>query len=172
MLALRFGKQKTSINNRSDLLLNSISHFATFVFEMHTDLITVQVVINAPINHVWNCFTQPQHVTQWNFASPDWHCPSAENKLEVGGKFTYTMATKDGSFSFDFWGIFTQIESEKLLKIKLGDERIMDIRFEESNNKTIVTEHFEPEKQNPEEMQKSGWQAILDNFKTYCEQVD
>ena len=133
-------------------------------------LITVQSNIQAPVQKVWDSFTNPQHVINWNFAMPEWHCPSATNQLEVGGEFHYTMAARDNSMSFDFWGTYKKIEIEKNIEILLGDGRKMKVTFESSDTGTIVTEEFEPEQENPEEMQQAGWQMILDNFKNYIEQ--
>lgn len=138
---------------------------------MNSNFITVQVEIAAPINHVWNCFTQPEHITQWNFASPAWCCPSAQNDLNVGGKMNWRMEAKEGSFGFDFWGTYTNIEMDKRLEITLGDERKMQVIFDEKDGKTTVTEHFEAENQNPVEMQRAGWQAILNIFKAHTEQL-
>jgi uncharacterized protein YndB with AHSA1/START domain len=134
------------------------------------NLIKVQTVINAPLAKVWEYWTKEEHVQNWNFATSDWHCPKAIQNLEVGGTFHYTMAAKDNSFSFDFWGTYQKIETEKNIEIVLGDGRHMFVTFENSNEGIIVTEQFEPEQQNPTEMQKAGWQMILDNFKTYVEQ--
>ena len=132
-------------------------------------MITVTNIINAPIEKVWKYWTKEEHVKNWNFAASDWHCPSATNNLQLGGEFHYTMAAKDNSFSFDFWGTYQKIEPEKLLEITLGDGRQMKVGFEGIGDSTVVTEQFEPETQNPEEMQKAGWQMILDNFKKYVE---
>jgi uncharacterized protein YndB with AHSA1/START domain len=132
-------------------------------------LITIETTINAPIAHVWEKWTSPEHVQNWNFASPDWHCPKATTDLQVGGEFHYEMAAKDGSFSFDFWGTFQKIEEQKSLEIVIGDGRKMQVTFDTTEAGTKVTEQFEPENQNPEEMQKAGWQMILDNFKNYVE---
>ncbi|MEI6582745.1 MAG: SRPBCC domain-containing protein [Chitinophagia bacterium] len=133
-------------------------------------LITVQSNIQAPLQKVWEYFTNPLHIVNWNFAMSEWHCPSATNHLEVGGEFHYTMAAKDNSMSFDFWGTYQKIEKEKHIEILLGDGRIMRVVFEEGTAGTILTEQFEPEKVNPSEMQQAGWQMILDNFKSYVEQ--
>lgn len=133
-------------------------------------MITVITIINAPLQKVWEYWTKEEHVKNWNFAAADWHCPNATNNLQVGGEFHYTMAAKDNSFSFDFWGTYQKIEPEKLLEITLGDGRQMKVSFEGKGDSTVVTEQFEPETQNPEEMQKAGWQMILDNFKLYVEQ--
>lgn len=132
--------------------------------------IIVASKLNAPINKVWDFWTNPAHVMNWNFATSDWHCPSATNNLVEGGEFHYTMAAKDNSMSFDFWGTYQKIEIEKNIEIILGDGRKMKINFEKLGNETIVKEAFEPEQQNPVEMQQAGWQMILDNFKKYVEQ--
>jgi uncharacterized protein YndB with AHSA1/START domain len=131
--------------------------------------ITIETTINAPIALVWEKWTKPEHIQNWNFASPDWHCPSAKSELQAGGEFHYEMASKDGSMSFDFWGTFQQIEDGKMIASVLGDGRKMQVTFETAETGTKVTEQFEPENQNPEEMQKAGWQMILDNFKSYVE---
>jgi uncharacterized protein YndB with AHSA1/START domain len=133
-------------------------------------MITVTTIINAPLQKVWEYWTKEEHVKNWNFAAADWHCPNATNNLQVGGEFHYTMAAKDNSFSFDFWGTYQKIELEKSIEIILGDGRQMKVGFEPKGDSTVVTEQFEPENQNPEEMQKAGWQMILDNFKAYVEQ--
>ena len=134
--------------------------------------IIVQSNINAPLNKVWDFWTNPNHVMNWNFAMSEWHCPSATNNLMEGGEFHYTMAAKDNSMSFDFWGTYQKIEIEKNIEIILGDGRKMKVTFETFDNGTTVTEEFEPEQQNPAEMQQAGWQMILDNFKKYVEQLN
>ena len=131
--------------------------------------ITVSTTINAPLSTVWEKWTSPAHIQNWNFASPDWHCPKASTDLQVGGEFHYEMAAKDGSMSFDFWGTYLEINPEQSLHIFIGDGRNMQVTFETTEAGTKVTEHFEPENQNPEDMQQAGWQMILDNFKTYAE---
>ncbi len=132
-------------------------------------MITINNIVNAPIEKVWEYWTNPIHVKNWNFAASDWHCPDAINNLQVGGEFHYTMAAKDNSFSFDYWGTYQKIETNKQLDFVLGDGRKVVVSFETAENGTIVTEHFEPEQQNPPERQQTGWQMILDNFKTYVE---
>lgn len=131
--------------------------------------ITVKSTIHAPINKVWKCWTDLVHIVNWNHASDDWHTPHAENDLSVGGKFSYTMAAKDGSFSFDFWGNYTDIQEHENITIKLGDDRNLQISFASDGDITHVTETFDAENQNPVELQQTGWQAILDNFKKYTE---
>ncbi len=137
--------------------------------------IQIEVLINAPVEIVWNCFTQAEHIMQWNHAGDDWHCPKAELDLSVGGKFNYQMAAKDGSFSFDFWGYFKEIlEHEKLafsLGEDLGENRWVQVLFRQQNQQTKVTEFFVPENENNAELQKQGWQMILNNFKLHCENL-
>jgi uncharacterized protein YndB with AHSA1/START domain len=132
-------------------------------------LITVQTTIDASLDHVWACWTEENHITQWNFASDDWCCPAARVDLRVGGEFHYEMAAKDGSMSFDFWGTYTKIEPQKTLEIAIGDGRNMYVTFKEDAAGTTITEQFEPENQNPEDMQQAGWQMILSNFKKHAE---
>jgi uncharacterized protein YndB with AHSA1/START domain len=133
------------------------------------NFITVQATIKAPIDKVWKFWTDPKHITQWCNASDDWHAPFAENDLRVGGKFKTTMAAKDGSVSFDFPGVYTQVELNKSIAYTIEDGRTVQITFSSEGNDTKVVESFEAESVNPLEMQKGGWQAILDNFKKYTE---
>ena len=131
--------------------------------------VTVQSNVNAPVEKVWEYWTKPEHITQWNHASDDWHSPSAENDLRVGGKIKTTMAAKDGSFSFDFEGVYTNLEDQKLIEYDIADGRKVKVVFSPEGDSTKIIETFEAETTNPEEMQRSGWQAILDNFKRYTE---
>ena len=133
------------------------------------DFITVQNTIEATIDNVWELWTNPEHVKQWNFASNDWHCPKASSEFKVGGDFHYIMAAKDGSIEFDFCGTFTKIIDQTSIQIFLEDGREMNLLFEQDGNTTKVTETFEPEEVNSLELQKQGWQAILNNFKAYVE---
>ncbi len=133
--------------------------------------ITVSVTIHKPLISVWEKWTQVEHVQHWNFAHESWFCPDASSEFKIGGEFHYQMAARDGSFSFDFWGTYQEIVTEKYLKIMLGDGREMEVLFEESESGVLVTEIFDPENQNPVEMQQQGWQAILNNFKAYVESV-
>jgi uncharacterized protein YndB with AHSA1/START domain len=132
-------------------------------------MVTVRATIYSSVKKVWELWTTAEHVKNWNFASENWCCPEAENHLLVGGEFHYLMSAKDGSVSFDFWGTYQNIELEKQIDILLGDGRKMKVTFEDFEDIVIVTEVFEPEKVNPIEMQQSGWQMILDNFKKYTE---
>ncbi|HCM76929.1 MAG TPA: polyketide cyclase [Cytophagales bacterium] len=131
--------------------------------------ITIEATIDAPVEKVWQFWNDPQHITQWNAASDDWHCPHSTVELKVGGKFSSTMAAKDGSMSFDFGGIYTAIEKHQLIEQKLEDERKVKIQFLSQNGKTKVIETFDAEGENTIEMQKNGWQAILDNFRRHVE---
>ena len=133
--------------------------------------VTVQNTINAPIEKVWNCWTSPEHITKWCQASDDWHAPYADNDLRTGGSFKTTMAAKDGSFSFDFAGIYSDVQPLKRLAYTMGDGRKVDVTFSEEGNSTLVTETFETENMHPVEVQRDGWQAILNNFKKYTESV-
>ena len=132
-------------------------------------MITIKTTIKASIEKVWEFWSSPEHITKWSFASPDWHTPYAENDLREGGKFKSTMAAKDGSMSFDFGGEYTLVEKYKAIEYVLEDGRKVEISFTETPNGLEVIESFDPETQNPEEMQRDGWQAILDNFKSYVE---
>ena len=133
-------------------------------------MITVSTVIkNETLSDVWEYFTNPKHVMNWNNAGDDWHCPKAENNLEVGKSFTYTMAAKNGEMSFDFTGIYTEIEEFSKISYVLADDRKIFVTFAETENGVELVEKFDPEKVNSEEMQQAGWQMILDNFKKYIE---
>jgi len=131
--------------------------------------ITVQSTVNAPVEKVWKYWSDPAHITQWCQASDDWHAPHAENDLRTGGKFSTTMAAKDGSFSFDFGGIYDNVEEHKLIEYTMGDGRKVSVVFTAKGDQTEVVETFDMEKTHSEEMQRGGWQAILDNFRKYTE---
>ncbi len=134
--------------------------------------ILVSTKINAPLQKVWSYWNDPNHITQWYFASDEWHAPNAENDLQIGGKFKTRMEAKDGSFGFDFAGTYTSVIPEKEIQYALEDGRKVKNTFSEEEGKTVVTQTFEPEKMNAPEMQKTGWQAILDNFKKYTESLN
>jgi uncharacterized protein YndB with AHSA1/START domain len=134
-----------------------------------TIAVTVEATINAPVEKVWEYWRKPEHIIKWNNASPDWHTPHAENNLQAGGKFSARMEAKDGSFGFDFWGIYDTVKTNELISYTLGDDRKVSIHFNSDGNTTKVIETFEAEEENSIELQKGGWQAILDNFKKYTE---
>jgi uncharacterized protein YndB with AHSA1/START domain len=139
---------------------------------MRTDeknMITVENTIHAPLEKVWSFWTDPIHIKNWNNASDDWHTPFAENDLKEGGKFLSRMESKDGKFGFDFGGVYDEVKANELISYTMGDGRKVKISFSNVDGTTKVSEAFEPENTNPFEMQKDGWQAILDNFKKYVE---
>jgi len=131
--------------------------------------ITVKTTISATIEKVWKLWTMPEHITQWNNASDDWYTPKAENDLHNGGKFLYRMEAKDGSMGFDFKGSYDDVQINKLIAYTLADGRKVTVKFDSLGEKTNMTEIFEAENMNPVEMQRKGWQAILDNFRKYAE---
>ena len=132
--------------------------------------ITVEVAVNEPIEKVWKYWTESQHITKWYNASDDWHTPFSENDLRVGGKFLTRMEAKDGSFRFDYRGIYDEVKLNETISYILDDGRKVKINFISQENKTKIIEIFEAEKTNSIELQQKGWQAILDNFKKYIEQ--
>ncbi len=132
-------------------------------------MLTVEATINAPVAKVWEYWTAPEHITQWCFASDDWHAPKATNDVRVGGDFSTTMAAKDGSFSFDFGGTYTEVKNNEVIGYTMGDGRVARILFKDNGNTTDIVETFEAETENPVEMQQGGWQAILNNFKKHVE---
>jgi uncharacterized protein YndB with AHSA1/START domain len=131
--------------------------------------ITIKASVNATIETAWSKWTHPNDIVNWNNASDDWHTTKAENDLVIGGKFSYRMEAKDGSFGFDFWGIYTQIITNELIEYTMGDDRKAKVIFQYENGITNITTLFEAEDENPKEMQQFGWQAILNNFKKYAE---
>jgi len=132
--------------------------------------VTVQTVIQAPVDKVWRYWTEPEHITKWNQASEDWHAPRSENDLRVGGRFLTRMEAKDGSMGFDFGGEYDIVEQHEAISYTMDDGRRVDITFAVQGNETKVVEIFDAESTHPVEFQQAGWQAIMDNFKTYTEQ--
>jgi uncharacterized protein YndB with AHSA1/START domain len=130
-------------------------------------MLTVQATVGAPMEQVWECWTNPAHITQWTFASEDWHAPWAENDFRVGGKFTTRMEAKDGSFGFDFWGTYDEIVPHARIAYTMGDGRVVRVAFEQAPDGVSVKEEFEAEEMSPLEMQQAGWQAILNMFRRY-----
>ena len=131
--------------------------------------VTIEATVNAPVEKVWTYWNEVAHITQWNAASDDWHSPRGENDVREGGSFSIRMEAKDGSFGFDFGGVYDVVDPHKHIAYTLGDGRKVNIKFEGNGDTTHITETFEAESQNPVEMQRGGWQAILDNFKKYTE---
>lgn len=132
-------------------------------------VLTVNTVIKAPLEKVWEYFTTPHHIIQWNNASADWHTAKASNDIKKGGIFSFTMAAKDGSMSFDFDGTYNEVIEMQLLEYTLSDGRKVDVHFSANHHETVVMEAFEAEAENSFELQQQGWQAILNNFKLYTE---
>lgn len=136
---------------------------------MNLEKIVVSTEVSASNAKVWDCYTQPSHIVHWNFANDDWCCPSAHNDMQVGGTYNARMEAKDGSFGFDFKAIYTEVYPFKSFSYGF-DDRNVEVTFTEiDTNKTEVIVTFDPETENSIELQKNGWQAILDNFKKYVE---
>jgi uncharacterized protein YndB with AHSA1/START domain len=131
--------------------------------------ITVETIIQSSVEKLWEYWTEPEHIVNWAFASDHWEAPHAENDVRVGGKFRTVMAAKDKSASFDFTGVYSTVKIPELLEYDMDDGRHVKVEFAKLPQGVRVIETFEPEETNPKEMQKSGWQAILDNFKRYVE---
>ena len=131
--------------------------------------LTIETQILAKVTKVWDRFTKAEHITQWNAASDEWHTPKAINDLKVGGRFSYTMAAKDGSMSFDFSGSYTVLKQYEEIAYTLDDGRKVLVSFIDLGEETHIIETFEAESMNPPELQRQGWQSILTNFKKYVE---
>lgn len=137
---------------------------------MSNSKITVQVIVNNPAKTAWDCYNNPNHIIHWNFADPSWHCPSAENDMRIGGTYKARMEAKDGSFGFDFEGVYTEIAAGKNFTYEFGG-RTATVEFNDLGNQTEVIVSFDAETENPVELQKAGWQAILNNYKKYTETI-
>jgi uncharacterized protein YndB with AHSA1/START domain len=131
--------------------------------------ITVETTVKAPVEKAWKLWTTPEHITCWNNASDDWYTPWAESDLQEGGKFSYRMEAKDGSFGFDFGGMYDEVKTNELIAYTIDDGRKVKVIFTSNGTETKIVEIFEAESTHPIEMQRGGWQAILDNFKKYAE---
>ena len=131
--------------------------------------ITIETTVKSPLAKVWEYWTKPEHIIKWNNASDDWHTTKAESDLREGGKFSSRMEAKDGSFGFDFGGVYDKLKENELIEYTIGDGRKVKITFSNNGTETKVVETFEAENTNSIEMQKGGWQAILDNFRKYTE---
>lgn len=132
------------------------------------DKISVQATISAPQQKAWNYYTLPEHITKWNFADPSWHCPTATNDMKIGGRYVARMEAKDGSFGFDFDATYTAIAPGESFTYEFGG-RLATVVFKNTGTQTEVNITFDPETINPIELQRNGWQAILNNFKNYVE---
>jgi len=135
---------------------------------MTQEKITIRATVLADKQKIWEYYTQPEHITKWNFADPSWHCPTVTNDMKIGGRYVARMEAKDGSFGFDFDAVYTEINFGGNFTYEFGG-RCATVDFKETNGHTVVTVTFDPETENSIELQRSGWQAILDNFKKYTE---
>lgn len=131
--------------------------------------ISIETKIKAPIDVVWKLWTTPEHIINWNFASDSWCCPNAINDLKPNGQFNWRMEAKDGSMGFDFTGTYQQIQTNELITYLMDDGRAVSINFLIEADQVKVVETFEAEGSNSDELQRLGWQAILNNFKSYVE---
>jgi uncharacterized protein YndB with AHSA1/START domain len=136
---------------------------------MTTERITIETTVNAPVAEVWRAYTTPADIVKWNTPSDDWHTTDATVDLRDGGAFSSRMEAKDGSFGFDFAGAYTKIKQNELIDYELLDGRKAEVKFEPTEGRVRVRVTFDPESQNSIEMQRGGWQAILDNFKKHVE---
>jgi uncharacterized protein YndB with AHSA1/START domain len=137
---------------------------------MQTEMITVACTVNAPVEKVWQYWNAPEHIVKWCSATPEWHTPTSENDLKAGGSFKSRMEARDGSMGFDFGGVYSAVQENEHIAYTMDDGRQVIIDFTTSNDVTTITERFDPEQQNPAEMQRAGWQAIMDSFKRYTEE--
>lgn len=131
--------------------------------------ITINTKVNKSLEEVWETYTNPKHIKEWNFASDDWISPFVTNDLFVGGKLYSRMEARDGSDGFDFIGTYTKVEPMKSLAYKLEDGRNVSIDFDVDGKNTFITMEFEAELENPVDLQKAGWESILYNHKIYTE---
>lgn len=135
---------------------------------MKPEKITIQTSVSATKKMVWDYYTNPEHIIKWNFADSSWHCPTATNDLAIGGRYFARMEAKDGSFGFDFEAVYIEIKPEDSFTFEF-DGRFATVHFKNNDGKTEVSISFDPESENPIELQRQGWQSILENFKNYVE---
>ena len=131
--------------------------------------ITVERVVKAKLNQVWDAWNNPADIKQWNAAQDDWHTTRSTVDLREGGKFVSRMEAKDGSAGFDFEGTYTRVVPHKTIEYQMSDGREVKVEFVERAGGVLVKETFDTETENPPELQRTGWQAILDNFRRYVE---
>ncbi|MBK6397674.1 MAG: SRPBCC family protein [Bacteroidetes bacterium] len=136
---------------------------------MEATKIQVQANVAADKQKAWDFYTKPEHIVKWNFASDDWQCPRATNDMRVGGKYSARMEAKDGSFGFDFEAVYDEIVPGEKFQYTMPDGRMVNVEFEKNGNSTNVKVLFDAESVNSLELQKGGWQTILDNYKKYAE---
>lgn len=131
--------------------------------------ITIQTTVNAPMEKIWEFWNKPEHITKWAYADESWEAPNAENDLRTGGKFKTRMEAKDKSAGFDFEGTYTVVEEHALIEYDMPDGRHVKYEFSTTPEGVKIVGSFDPEQENSLELQRAGWQAILDNFKKYAE---
>ncbi|HEY0679720.1 MAG TPA: SRPBCC family protein [Chitinophagaceae bacterium] len=135
----------------------------------NTTVITIENTVKAPVEKVWEFWTGPEHIVKWNTPSDDWHTPRSENDLREGGKFLSRMEAKDGSYGFDFEGVYDEVKKNEVINYTMSDGRKVNNTFRANGNETKIVVKFDAESENPVDVQRSGWQAILDSFKKYAE---
>lgn len=136
---------------------------------MNPTKITIHTKVSADIQKTWDYYTDPKHIIRWNFASDDWQCPIASNDMRIGGKYSARMEAKDGSFGFDFEAIYNEITEGQGFVYTMPDDRQVNVYFQSQGNLTEIRIIFDAEKENAVDLQKNGWQSILNNFKNYVE---
>jgi len=135
------------------------------------EMIHTEITVHVPIEEAWAYWTLPEHIMHWNFASKDWQCPQAINDLRTGGTFNYRMEAKDKSAGFDFYGVYEVVEEFTKINYTLGDERKVHIQFIPEGEDTHILQNFEAESENPVDLQRFGWQAIMNQYKEYVEKT-
>ena len=165
VMAMGMEEGLTSTLDRLDELLDTLGGTS------EPAKVTISALVRAPAETVWVAWTEPAHITQWNFASPDWCCPSASSDLREGGTYTARMEAKAGSFGFDFEGTFHKVDPGRAIGLTLGDGRRSDTSFTPEKDGIRVTTIFDAEGTHPVDMQRDGWQAILNSFKTHAERL-
>lgn len=145
-------------------------HALKDVAEVLEPPIKIEALVNSTLENTWSCWTDPAKIVQWNFASKDWHCPFAENDLRAGGRFRYTMAAVNGEAAFEFEGTYLSITPLNSIHYAMDDNRQVRVTFiSVGPEQTKVVEWFDPESHSSIQLQRSGWQAILNQFKTIAE---
>jgi uncharacterized protein YndB with AHSA1/START domain len=135
------------------------------------NVVRVSVNVNVPLKLAWEIFAEPDHIVNWNFATEEWHCPSATNDLRLNGSFSWRMEARDGSMGFDYAGKYNTVAEFEHIELSLDDGRKVWITFSEHDDQVEVAETFEIEDENAAEMQKIGWQNILNNYRSYAESI-
>lgn len=131
--------------------------------------ITVETAVKARLNAVWEAWNNPADIKQWNAAQDDWHTTRSTVDLREGGKFSARMEAKDGSVGFDFEGVYTRVVPKQAIAYRMSDGREVTVEFVERRGEVLVKETFDAETENTPELQRRGWQAILDNFGRHVE---